>query len=252
MTPESMTPEPRALRFALRFAAALAIIAIPILLVTSSLRLAINAGGLYEYGFDRYDISLHTGIARAELSRLGEEIRDYFNDDTEFIDIDAVIYGELQPLFTEREILHMKDVKGLIHGVYLWQWITLGYLAASLATYIWLRRREAIAGAVRAGFWGGVVTLVIIGALGLGSVIGFDALFLKFHQLSFANDLWRLNPRIHNLIAMFPEPFFRDATIFVALMAIGQALLLVSVGLGDRLSKRFSGGKERAAIGGPR
>ncbi len=246
-----MTPDTRALRISLRVATALAIVAIPILLVTSSLRFAINAGGLYEYGFDQYKISLRTGIDRGELSRIGEEIRDYFNDNAELIDIDAVIYGETQPLFTEREIIHMKDVKGLIHGVYMWQWITMGYLAAVLAAYIWLRRREAIPGAVRVGFWGGVVTLLIIGALGLGSVVGFEALFLKFHQLSFANDFWKLNPRIHNLVAMFPEPFFRDATLFVALMAIGQALLLVSVGLGDRLSRRFAQGRERAADGGP-
>ena len=246
-----MMPDTRALRISLRVATALAIVAIPILLVTSSLRFAINAGGLYEYGFDRYNISLRTGIDRPELSRIGEEIRDYFNDNAELIDIDAVIYGEPQPLFTEREIIHMKDVKGLIHGVYMFQWITLGYLLAAVAAYAWLRRREAIPGVVRVGFWGGVVTLLVIGALGLGSVVGFEALFLKFHQLSFANDFWRLNPRIHNLIAMFPEPFFRDATLFVALMAIGQALLLVSVGLGDRLSRRFAQERERAADSGP-
>ena len=40
------------------------------------------------------------------------------------------------PLFTEREIIHMKDVKGLIQGVYMFQWITLGYLlAATVAAY---------------------------------------------------------------------------------------------------------------------
>ena len=248
MTPDART---RALHYSLRFATALAIVVIPVLLVTSSLRFAINAGGLYEYDFDRYNISLRTGIPNPELSRIGEEIRDYFNDDSELIDIDAVIYGEVQPLFTEREIIHMKDVKGLIHVVYMWQWISLGYLAACMAGYAWLRRRGAIPGMVRVGFWGGVVTLLIIGALGLGSLVGFEALFLKFHQLSFANDLWRLNPRIHNLIAMFPEPFFRDATLLVALMAIGQALLLVCVGLGDRLSSRFSMQRERAAGSGP-
>ena len=235
-----MTLRTRALPLALRATAVLAVISIPILLATSSLRFAINAGALYEYGFDRYDISLRTGIARAELSRIGEEIRYYFNDDSGLIDIDAVIYGELQPLFTEREVLHMKDVKGLIHGVYMWQWITLGYLAASIAAYVLLRRRDSMAGVVRVGSWGGAVTLLIIGALGIGSVVGFESLFLKFHQLSFANDLWRLNPRVHNLIAMFPEPFFRDATLFVAIMAIGQALLLVSVGLGWRVSRRFT------------
>ena len=242
-----MTPDTPAIRIALRVAAALAIVAIPILLVTSSLRFAINAGGLYEYGFDRYDISLRTGIERGELSRIGGEIRDYFNDDTELIDIDAVIYGEMAPLFTEREIIHMKDVKGLIQGVYMFQWITLGYMLAAVGAYAWLRRREAIGGVVRVGFWGGVATLLIIGALGIGSMVGFESLFLAFHQLSFANDFWRLNPRIHNLIAMFPEPFFRDATLFVALMAIGQALLLVSVGLGWRVSRRV--GVERGEAG---
>ena len=151
-----MTPDTRSLRIALRIAAALAIVAIPILLVTSGLRFAINAGGLYEYGFDRYEISLRTGIEREELSRLGGEIRDYFNDDAELIDIDAAIYGELVPLFTEREIIHMKDVKGLIQGVYMFQWITLGYLAALVTTYVWLRRKESIGGIVRVGFWGGV------------------------------------------------------------------------------------------------
>ena len=110
MTPDART---RALHYSLRFATALAIIAIPVLLVTSSLRFAINAGGLYEYDFNRYDISLRTGIPDPELSRIGEEIRDYFNDDSELIDIDAAIYGDVQPLFTEREIIHMKDVKGL-------------------------------------------------------------------------------------------------------------------------------------------
>lgn len=246
-----MTPRTRAIRVGLRVAAAVAIVAIPMLLVTGSLRFAINAGGLYEYGFDRYDISLRTGIDREELSRLGGEIRDYFNDDAEFIDIDAVIYGELAPLFTEREIIHMKDVKGLIRGVYTLQWITLGYLMSAVAAYAWLRRSKGIPETVRVGFWGGVVTLLIIGVLGIGSVFGFESLFLAFHQLSFANDFWQLNPRIHNLIAMFPEPFFRDATLFVALMAIGQALLLVSVGLGYRVSRRFALERERPADVGP-
>ena len=145
---------------------------------------------MYEYGFDRYDISLRTGIEREELSRLGGEIRDYFNDDTELIDIDAVIYGELVPLFTEREIIHMKDVKGLVQGVYMFQWITLGYLLALIAAYAWLKRIVRLyRGIVRVGFWGGVVTLLIIGALGIGSVFGFESLFLAFHQLSFRQRL---------------------------------------------------------------
>ena len=226
---------------------ALAVAVVPVFLVTSNVRWAFNEPLLYDYSFSRFNVSERTGIPDSELQRAAREIIDYWNSDEEPLDVR--VYG--QPLYTEREIIHMKDVKGLIHGVYMWQWITLGYLAASLATYAWLSRKDALPGVVRMGFWGGVATLLIIGSLGLGSVVGFEALFLKFHQLSFANDFWKLNPRIHNLVAMFPEPFFRDATLFVALMAIGQALLLVSVGLGYRISRRFAVERERAAEGSP-
>jgi len=211
-------------------AGVMAVLAVPVLLTTSSLRFAINAGGLYEYGFDQYDISRRTGIPRPDLSRVGTEIRDYFNNGTEFIDIRTTIYGQEQRLFTQRETLHMRDVKGLVRGVYLWQWVSLGYLLGYLVLYgIWLRKKALHLAAKRL-LWGGAVTIVAIGAIGLGSLLGFDSLFLKFHQLGFSNDLWQLDPRVHNLIAMFPQDFFFDATIFVALMTMGQALLLVVAG----------------------
>ncbi|MEE9248636.1 MAG: TIGR01906 family membrane protein [Dehalococcoidia bacterium] len=232
------------LRVALALGSILAVLAIPVLLTTSSLRFAINAGALYEYDFDQYDISLRTGIPRPELTRIGAEIRDYFNNDEEFIDPRATIYGEERQLFTQREIIHMKDVKGLVRGVYLLQWISLGYLLGYAALYATLRRGAALPLLARRALWGGGGTLVAILAIGLVSLVGFDALFLKFHQIGFSNDFWQLDPRVHKLIAMFPQSFFLDATIFVALMTIGQALLLVTAGGGYLWLRRR--GRERA------
>ena len=37
-------------------------------------------------------------------------------------------------------------------------------------------------------------------------MVGFDTLFLKFHQLSFSNDLWQLNERDY-LLLLFPQDF---------------------------------------------
>ena len=220
------------LRLALALGSILAVLAILVLLTTSSVRFAINAGALYEYDFDQYDIRLRTGIPSPELTRIGAEIRDYFNNDEEFIDPRATIYGEERQLFTQREIIHIKDVKDLIQRVYLLQWISLGFLLGYAALYGAFRRRAALPLLARRVLWGGGGTLAAILAIGLVALVGFDTLFLKFHQLGFSNDFWQLDPRIHNLIAMFPQSFFLDATIFVALMTIGQALLLVTVGGG--------------------
>ena len=234
----------RLLSYGSRLAGLVVVLAIPVLLTTSSLRFTINQPHLYEYGFDKYSISDRVGIEGEELTRIAGEIRDYFNSDEGFIDPRAIIYGEERQLFTQREIIHMKDVKGLVQGVYLWQWITLGYvLGYIIFNGVWLRR-VALPLLAKKLLWGGILTLSLLAVLGLALLVGFDALFLEFHELVFSNDLWQLDPRIHNLIAMFPQGFFLDATILAVLLTIGEALLLIATPTGYLIWRRR--GQERA------
>ena len=51
-------------------------------------------------------------------------------------------------------------------------------------------------------------------------------IFLIFHQISFTNDLWILNPETDFLLIMFPESFFRDVAIMIVVLAILINLLL--------------------------
>ena len=67
-------------------------------------------------------------------------------------------------------------------------------------------------------------------AVGLAAVVNFDGLFLLFHRLSFANDLWMLDPRRDYLLVLFPAGFWFDATLRVAMTAILGAALLLSAG----------------------
>ena len=97
---------------------------IPLFLVSTNVRLIVNWPSLYSNGFDKYDIPSRTGIERSELISAGEQIRDYFNNDDEFIDVRIFVGGILRSLFNNREILHMKDVKGLVQGVYTLQVLT--------------------------------------------------------------------------------------------------------------------------------
>ena len=60
---------------------------IPILIVTSVGSFVINLPLLYEYGFERYEISEYTGIDKSELMSAANQIRNYFNNDKEWITI---------------------------------------------------------------------------------------------------------------------------------------------------------------------
>ena len=72
---------------------------------------------------------------------------------------------------------------------------------------------------------GGILTLIIFGSLAIASVVGFDKLFIYFHQISFNNDLWILDPRTDYLIAMFPQGFFFDTTMLIGFLIIFFAIL---------------------------
>ncbi len=210
------------------------ITAIPVFLVATNVRLAFNSVSLYTYGFERYDVSRTTGLDSAQLESVATEIRDYFNSSEELLDVRVVLDGEERALFNEREILHMRDVKGLVRGVYGVQLITGLYLVLYAAVALAASRGRGLrrlAGCVMAG---GLLTTGLVAAIGLASLVGFDYIFYQFHVISFSNDLWMLDPRHNYLTRLFTEGFFLEATVFVAAGVIVESLLLAAAGWGVR------------------
>ena len=221
-------------------AVALFVAAVPLFLVTSNLRWVIGTPLLYSYGFDKYDIVERTGyvsprfqrIERDELMSAARQIRDYFNNGDESITIRVVQGGvRVQNLFNPIEVLHMKDVKGLVKGVYRIQMVTGVYLLGFAVLALAIRRRSFLPRLARYVGFGGGLTIGLLVLIGLGALVGFERLFLAFHQISFSNDFWQLNPGTDFLIAMFPEGLFFDATMWVAASTIVEALLLAGVPL---------------------
>ncbi len=207
-------------------ATAALILAMPVFLVATNVRLAFNSVQLYTYGFERYDVTRTTGLNEAQLKSVATEFRDYFNTRDEFLDIRVVLDGEERPLFNQNELLHMRDVKGLVRGVYSVQLITGLYMLVYMAVVLAASRGRGLrrlSGRVLAG---SVFTIGLVAAIGVASLVGFDYLFYQFHVISFSNDLWLLDPRDNYLTRLFTEGFFLEATIFVAAGVILQALLL--------------------------
>jgi len=205
------------------------ILCLPVLLLTASIGGAVNSLWLYKHGFHQYNISQATGLADAELENAAKGLIGYFNSDEEYISLTVVKDDQSFELFNQREIIHLKDVKGLI---WLDYWVLLGTLLCALGyagvSLFWRKRRywrRLAWGAIG----GGGVTLALMLALGLGTLLGFEQLFLQFHLISFANDFWLLDPSKDYLIMLFPQGFWYDATLFCALATVVGAVILGGV-----------------------
>ncbi len=226
-------------------ARALAILAVLLFLVAGSVTWAVNDPGLYRNGFQRYHTAQRSGISDADLIAIGAELRRYFNTSVEPLAVRAPIYGIEQEVFNQREVAHMYDVKQLVRGTY---WVALGsalWILSALAIVVATDRATWHVCAARLAVWGGSVTLIAVFLVGLAAVASFEQLFLLFHRLSFANDLWMLDPRTDYLLILFPAGFWFDATMRVALTSVLGAVLLLSAGVASIGYRNWSANRRR-------
>ena len=169
-----------------------------------------------EYGFTKEDRlqwakpSVEYLVNSADISYLGDL---QFEDGT--------------PIYNERELSHMHDVKGVVQGA-LRAWyaatIILLILAAFAVRGKWTG--EYLNGLRRGGWWmmGLAVTLGLIS--GAGILIDpniFWSFFEWFHSLFFEGDTW-LFFYSDTLIRLFPIRFWQDAVITLAVIALGGGL----------------------------
>lgn len=202
-------------------------ICLPLLLFATNLRLAINSTQLYEYGFNTYNVSASSGISQADLKRVAGGLVSYFNSNEDLFRLTITRYGQQVPLFHENEAIHFRDVKDLIRFDYQVQWVTLGYaLIFTVGMLLW-QRREGWLDLLGATRWGAGLALGFMAALGIAMVVGFDRLFMGFHELFFSNNLWiALSGDV--MTTLFPEEFFRDALAMIAGALVIEAALLLA------------------------
>ena len=208
------------------------VIAIPLFLIIMNLRVVVNTPVLYSYGFDQYEIEQVTGIERDDLISAGKQIRDYFNNEERWLNVQVPIHGgEPKPLYNTTELLHMWDVKVLIRTLYNVQLIVVLYIVLFVPAGLALAPRAFPRTLMRLIAWGTGLTLAIVFVTGLLSLTGFSQTFYFFHVIAFTNDLWKLDPARDYLIAMFPEGFFFDATMVLASLTVIQGLWIFCLSL---------------------
>ncbi len=215
--------------------AVLFVVAVPAFLITTNVLQIARDLSFYERGFARYGVATQTGLSSAQLRQVAEAFIDYFDGRRDNLDVQVELAGGRRALFNQRELAHMEDVRRLMSGVG-WIQLAAGVTLAGVALLglaLWGSAFTSQLG-LQAMAGGGLTVglLVVVAALLL---LDFGELFVRFHQLSFSNDLWMLDPSKDYLIMLFPEGFWFDATIRIALLTGIEALAAGALGLGLRI-----------------
>jgi len=179
-----------------------------------------------DYGFTKVDrlkwapYAVTYLINNADISYLGDL---KFDDGT--------------PLYNERELRHMQDVKSVTLGALRLWYISLAVLLG-LGLWAWFGGwwQHFLLGLKRGG-WLMVGLAAVIGTI---VVVGiamnpnvFDEFFVFFHSLFFEGNSW-LFLFSDTLIRLFPIRFWEDAFLWAAVIALGGGLAL-GLGIKPRL-----------------
>jgi integral membrane protein (TIGR01906 family) len=152
---------------------------------------------------------------------------DYLVNNADISFLGNLTFPDGSPLFNERELSHMHDVKQVVKPV-VWIGYTIWVLLLGLG--LWARFggwwQEYLRG-LRRGGW---LTLALVVVLGGFAAISFWQFFTVFHELFFSGGSW-LFLYSDTLIRLFPLPFWQDAFLFAGVLDVLGGLLL---GLGLR------------------
>ena len=165
-----------------------------------------------EYGFTQQDrlqwapFALKYLVNNSDISYLGD-----------------LKFDNGDPLYNERELSHMADVKNVVRGA-LNAWIislaTLILLAFFANRGKWMP--DYINGLRRGGIWmiGLAVALGLIAGIGIVADPNvFDQFFIFFHSIFFKGSSW-LFEFSDTLIRLFPIRFWEDAFLWAAILAL--------------------------------
>ncbi|TKV28720.1 DUF1461 domain-containing protein [Arthrobacter sp. NamB2] len=192
----------------------------PIIVVAAAVRAVATSSFLWlEYhrpGFpaDRFGFSLDDRMT------YGSYALDYVMNFAPPRYLGGLVTPEGEPLFLASEVGHMADVKGVLGLSFA---IALVLFVLAVLACVYLARRYK-GGVRRALFAGAVLTLAGIAVLTVLAVLAWETFFTQVHALFFADGTWTF--RVDDtLIRLFPEQFWTDSAVTVAVLVLAATLL---------------------------
>jgi integral membrane protein (TIGR01906 family) len=218
---------------AVRWIGAIAfVVALPLFMILGNVLDVAGDREFYLSEFSKYRVGQVTGLEQTQLATAADAFIHYLRDPSAHLDVEVTLNGTRRPLFNAKEIAHMEDVQKLFGHVRNVR-LTAGSVLLILPLVgLWLGGSGFLPRLGTLLTAGGILTVVILGLLGLLSLVDFSEAFIKFHELAFSNDDWMLDPRTDYLIMLYPEGFWLDATLRIAMLSAIEAVVVGAVGLG--------------------
>jgi integral membrane protein (TIGR01906 family) len=199
-----------------QLAGILIIILIPLIIIMTSVRLLFNPLFLeVEYrmpGFpeDSYGFSLQDRLKWSKISL------DYLFNSSDSTFLANQKFSDGTPLYNDRELSHMADVKKVVQSA-LDDWL-IGIIVLFIF-WLW---------SGRGGWWldfrksvsiGGWVTVGLILVVLTFIAINFSTLFTDFHKLFFTDNSWTFFYS-DTLIRLFPMRLWQDSFIYLSILSL--------------------------------
>lgn len=161
-----------------------------------------------------YDMVAISGLSESELNFAFKDTVHYLYDNREVLNTTL----QDKPLFNQKEIKHMKEVKSIFQALIFTFWILLCLVI--FLTYIAYKKIKVtdslkwLQKAIRHYFWAVFIFFIF---LGMSLFFFFDPIFIFFHQIVFQNDDWLFSLSSDHLIQFLPEQFFLKRALQIAL-----------------------------------
>ncbi len=164
------------------------------------------------------------GFTKEDRLKWASYAVDYLTNDADISYLGDLTFEDGRPLYNERELKHMEDVKEVTRAAlqvwYLSLAILLILLLLSWRFHLLPEYRNSLR---RGGWWMIGLALAIAVIVGAGIFINPDifwVFFSWFHTLFFEGDSW-LFLHSDTLIRLFPLRFWQDAFLWAAVIALG-------------------------------
>ncbi|MFC1697634.1 DUF1461 domain-containing protein [Nanoarchaeota archaeon] len=187
-----------------------------------------------QYYSNQYEIN---GV----YDRFGVELVDNVTDNLfSYFQDESLAEWELinEDFFSERDKMHLIDVKLMINDVLWYHYLVLLAFIIGLLL-LFLINKERILHNLTTVLIGSGVLIVIITLIALLLQKNFSQIFYNFHIMTFTNDLWMLNPAVDNLINIYPRSFFFNITKEIFMLSFVKGILLIITGLFIRYFKKI-------------
>lgn len=172
-----------------------------ILSLTLSLVIILSVGLFFAFDYPWHQkeflkLDIYQKIAPVRVASQTFNLFSYFNNREKL----------LESYYTDRERLHLADVKNLINWAKIINWL----LIAGLTAQLWWLTKSAknFFGLLKDLFFVSLLSLIFYIIIITLLYFNFYQIFVGFHQIFFSNDYWQLDPNTESLIVIFPPELF--------------------------------------------